>query len=122
MRSSLGTRMNAHSHERDIRIGKGAWILNACVAPELEDVLNVDSHFQGLDEFFAALEIHCLSECCGIHAFDFDGEAVRNAAMDFDHEMLLVRLSALETSLHDSSEGIIESSRLNHYLTRRAFL
>lgn len=75
-----------------------------------------------LSAIWQKLEQHCVADCCGFDAFDFNPEAIALAAAEMDlsnlHRSLnntILKIEALETT-------VIMSTRLNSLADKKTFL
>lgn len=62
-----------------------------------------------IESFFGWLQVHCISECCGIDAFSFEKEIIENAFIENGQESILFAF-----------QNIIEE--LNHFIGSEIFV
>jgi hypothetical protein len=80
------------NHAHDIDIGQDKWIIFGELNGLQNQAINIDSLIQPLNDLWQSLETRCVSECCGIDAFDFWSENVLNNTKHLDHGELLSKI------------------------------
>jgi hypothetical protein len=111
-------------HDKDIRIGEDAWIETGDI-PSGAPALEVDPMLRPIEAFVSAFETECVAGCCGICAYLFSPERVKQVvAIDFSHEReaLISRLSGIHAALSSSRSEVVVSSRMNQYFSKDTFI
>lgn len=85
-------------------------------------LIDVDYIVAKHDDFWTFLQIFCVPDCCGLDAFRFYPDDIKNAASHVDKELLKSDLSNLKTDLLSSDKEIIISSRLNNLVDKTVFI
>lgn len=67
---------------QDIPIGNSSFIDWVILDGRYDSAVPIDNLIPDADWFWSALEGHCVSDCCGIDAFDLTTEGIRWAAGD----------------------------------------
>jgi hypothetical protein len=86
------------------------------------DLIDVDYIVAKHDDFWTFLQIFCVPDCCGLDAFRFYPEDIKNAAIHVDKELLKSDLARLKNDLLSSDKEIIISSRLNNLVDKGVFI
>lgn len=114
--------MNARRHKNDIPIGESRWIEFIDLDGRYEEAIEIDPFLLELSAMWQNLEQHCVADCCGFDAFDFNPETIvlASAGMDLPnlHRSLndtILKIEALETT-------VIVSTRLNSLADKKTFL
>lgn len=68
--------------QSDIPIGDQATIPWVSIDQRYDTAVSIDQLLPDADWFWSSLEGHCVSDCCGIDAFDLSPEGIRWAAGD----------------------------------------
>ena len=64
-------------------------------------------------EFWQDLEKHCVAECCGIGAFDFSKENIKETIVFYNELDITNNLEELVTGINNSKTKTVSSSILN---------
>ena len=86
------------------------------------DKIDIDYIVAKHDDFWTFLEIFCVPECCGLDAFRFYPDDIKNVANHADKELLKKELSTLKNDLLDSDNNIVISLRLNNLIEKSVFI
>ena len=84
--------------------------------------VDVDQLIEPLTDFFKKLEISCMAECCGINAFSFYPNDIRNACEEFSPDDLLEKINLLIQEITKLDGQVIECGQLNQLLHANVFL
>src|SRR6478735_9591534 len=103
----------ADENKSNIHIGETERIHWVEFDNSTNDLIDVDYIIARQDDFWSFLQIFCIPECCGLDAFRFYPDDIKNAANHVDKELLKSDLSKLKIDLLSSDKDIIISSRLN---------
>lgn len=87
-----------------------------------KDFADVDYIIAKYPDFWAFLEINCVSGCCGLEAFRFYPDDIANASTHVDKESLKEDLVKLKLDLVKSDKDIISSSTLNYLVNKGVFI
>lgn len=112
----------ADENKSDIHIGETERINWVEFDTSSNDLFDVDYIIANHDDFWTFLQIFCVSDCCGLDAFRFYPDDIKNAASHVDKEVLSSDLSKLKFDLLNSDKDIIISSRLNNLVDRTVFI
>lgn len=104
-----------------ILLGEGKWIEHVDLTGRYESAVNIDLLVHGLESMWAALETECVAECCGLDAFDFSPESIKEAASKLDLRDTCVKLDSLQAQLSLLGADVLVSKRLNNYCDRIEF-
>lgn len=86
------------------------------------ELVDVDYIIAKHDSFWKALEIFCVAACCGLNAFRFYSDDIKNAAHHTDKELLKSDLSILKSNLISSEKAVVISSNLNNLVDKKVFI
>jgi Family of unknown function (DUF6331) len=109
-------------HKNDISIGRDRWIVFGNVDGLQARATNIDPLIQPLNDLWQALETQCVSECCGIDAFDFWREEVLKNTKHLDQNELLAKLYVARDEVLGVSAVALVSQRLNNYFLAATFI
>jgi hypothetical protein len=112
----------ADENKSDIHIGVTDRIHWIEFDTSSNDLFDVDYIVAKHDDFWRFLQIFCVPECCGLDAFRFYPDDIKNAADHVDKELFRSDFSKLKTDLLSSDKDIITSSRLNNLVDKNVFL
>ena len=112
----------ADENKSDIHIGETERIHWVEFDTSSNDLIDVDYIVAKHDDFWAYLQIFCVPDCCGLDAFRFYPEDIKNAASHVDKELLKSDLSKLKIDLLSSEKNIIISSKLNNLVDKTVFI
>ena len=109
-------------HEHDISIGKDQWIVFQDLNNDQENAVEIDAFMEALAPMWKALETQCVSECCGIDAYDLWEEEVLKNTAEFDHAELTEKLELLHDRIDGLKQEVLVSAMLNNYFFKTTFL
>ncbi|NOS91901.1 MAG: hypothetical protein HOP30_08260 [Cyclobacteriaceae bacterium] len=109
--------------DKGISIGEDKWI-TWIDFDEKDNVnlLDVDAFPVFTFDFWDKLEIHCLAECCGIHAYSFWEEDIKIALGKTDKAELVKCLILAKEEVARRGETIIISGKLNNLMHKQVFI
>ncbi len=108
-------------HLDDVSIGKEQWIPFVDVADRTDNAANIDFLIQPMEAFWRSLEVHCVSECCGINAHSFWPKDIWDAVRSCHDNALKAKLSNLRRHVDALSVDCVYSAILNQYFDRAMF-
>jgi hypothetical protein len=111
----------SEGHPDDVLIGDDEWIHFVDVAGRTEKATNLDAFIEPMESFWRALEMNCVSECCGINAHSFLPQDIWNAVRGCRDAALKTRLTKLQQHLHGLSGDCEYSIILNQHFDRTMF-
>ena len=110
-------------HREDISIGQDRWIDFVEIADQsYAQMVQIDEFIRRTEPFWTALEIECVAECCGIHAFSLWEEDLVNAQSKLDRQQLASTLAALHEFVRQNDADTFVSSRLNQIFHKQVLL
>jgi len=112
----------ADENKSNIHIGENERIHWVEFDTSSNDLIDVDYIIAKHDDFWSFLQIFCIPECCGLVAFRFYPDDIKNGANHVDKELLKIDLSKLKIDLLSSDKDIIISSRLNNLVDKTVFI
>ncbi len=112
----------AGENKSDIHIGETERIHWVEFDTSSNDLIDVDYIVAKHDDFWTFLQIFCVPDCCGLDAFRFYPDDIKNAAGHVDKVLLKSDLAKLKNDLLNSDKDIIISSRLNNLVDKAVFL
>ena len=112
----------ADENTSDIHIGVTERIHWVEFDTSSNDLFDVDYIIAKHDDFWTFLQIFCIPDCCGLDAFRFYPDHIKNAADHVDKELLKSDLAKLKTDLLNSDKDIVISSRLNNLVDKTVFI
>jgi len=112
----------ADENKCDIHIGETERIHWVEFDTSNNDLIDVDYIVAKHDDFWTFLQIFCVPDCCGLDAFRFYPEDIKNAVNHVDKEQLKRDLSTLKNHLLESDKDIVISSRLNNLINKTVFI
>ncbi len=80
---------------------------------------NLDKFLENNREFWSALETECVAECCGIDAYDFSEEAIKEIIESFDSNRILDDLNTAIQFIEVSKSEHMHSTIFNCYATKK---
>lgn len=119
LRAEATISSNRHN---DISIGDDQWITFIAVDGRQPRAVSIDYSLQSLEPFLAAMETHCVADCCGINAFSLWPKDILRARKTIDHETLASQLILLRRFIEESDSDIFVSKRLNSHFDREVLL
>lgn len=108
-------------HPDDVSIGNGEWIPFVDIVGRIENAANLDAFIRPMESFWRSLEVHCVSECCGINAHGFWPKDIWNAVRKCRDAALTAKLTALRKHVDGISADCVYSEILNQYFDRTMF-
>ena len=112
----------ADENKSDIHIGETERIHWVEFDTSSNDLIDVDYIVAKHDDFWTFLQIFCVPDCCGLDAFRFYPDDIKNAAGHINKVLLKSDLSKLKNDLLNSDKDIIISSRLNNLVDKAVFV
>ena len=86
-------------------------------------LLDLDPYIAPLNTFFNKLEVECVRECCGIHAFSFMPEDIQKALAGLSAETVITQLKAMQIAIEEQYWcKTLSSTILNNNFDRKVFL
>ncbi|WP_299312724.1 DUF6331 family protein [uncultured Aquimarina sp.] len=85
-------------------------------------VIYIDQFLENNKEFWQDLEIYCVAECCGIHAFDFSKENIKKTISFYNSKNILSDINEAIAFIEDNYSKLISSSILNHCVSKNKFI
>ena len=110
------------NNEDDISIGPEKWISWQEFDASSVDPIDIDELINPLMNFLKNMEIECVPECCGIHAFGFWEKDILNALKWSDQKDIRNEISASIEKLKVYSERVLVSSYLNQLIHQKTLL
>ena len=110
------------SHRHDIQIGEDAWIAHLDVSGREHTAVPIDDALHRASGLWNALETLCDAGCCGVDAFDFAPDSVRQAAATLDRRQLAAALHAMHQTIEALPVSVVVSQRLNFVGDKRTVL
>jgi hypothetical protein len=108
---------------RDISIGKDKVIKWIKFDPGNDnDILEIDELLRPTFDFWNRLETQCMATCCGIDAYTFGEEDIRNAIEGLDMTQLAVTLKYAKAEILQSNRTVVLSSKLNNLFHKHVFI
>ncbi|MDI9342736.1 MAG: DUF6331 family protein [Sediminibacterium sp.] len=105
----------------DIRIDENRWLkwieLDTSQASH-----NIDTLLEPTLPFWTLLETECVSECCGIDAFNFWPDTIKQAKAKLNDVTLIPKIETLKNELLTVTNNIIDSSFLNNLFDKAFFI
>jgi len=111
-----------NSHKNDIRIGDNEWIEFIELTSRYDQAYEIDALIASLSDLWKSLETLCLAECCGLDAFDFRPQAIRNATEGMESVFLETTLKNVIFDIEKLPAGVLVSKRLNNYIAKQTFI
>ncbi|WP_341224514.1 DUF6331 family protein [uncultured Arcticibacterium sp.] len=105
----------------NIHLGNENYIIWKDVDWASEPRLNIDKLIQPITPIFNGLESICMRMCCGIHAFDFTIENIKQLK-NLDYEFLKSELNRVIQEVEEINELAVSSSILNQSFEKTVFL
>ncbi len=112
----------ADENKSDIHIGETERIHWVEFDTSSNDLIDIDYIVAKHDDFWTFLQIFCVPDCCGLDAFRFYPDDIKNAVNHADKELLKSDLSTLKNDLLKSDKDIVISSRLNNLIDKTVFI
>lgn len=106
---------------RDISIGEFQSIKWIEFDNNSQDFFEIDEYLNPTWDFWTLLETECVSECCGIDAFNFWGEQINLVAVNFNKVQLITKLNTLLYKIQVDNHQLIISSKLNNLFEKSVF-
>jgi len=82
----------------------------------------VDTFLELDKDFWQELETECVAECCGIDAFDFSDNRIKEVVTFYDAEKIKENINKLIKELEYSSKAKVSSYILNASLSKVEFI
>lgn len=117
--------MDVYSHENDINLGSGQWLIQGKAFDQTLASAEMDQHLQPIWPFFAHLVVNCVAACCGIDAFDFSPAVITRALAQSsppDAQLWIDRLTQAQKAITIIPVAVVSSAKLNQYLRKEVFL
>ena len=110
-----------HQPENDIKLDNNQVIEWFDFNPESDKNVDITYLTTPLVKFFKTLETECLSECCGIDAFDFSEENIKQNLCKFDKDKLIQNLLTILNDLEFQDTISVSSTDLNQLFHKKTF-
>jgi hypothetical protein len=107
--------------DKNILIGNDKWIQWVEIDPE-ESQLRIDKEIESTRPFLQLLELHCIPGCCGIDAFDFRVEAIKNAQKSLDNPNFVSEFEKLRDKIQSTDHKTIGCYYLNSIIDKKVLL
>ncbi|MEW7293141.1 DUF6331 family protein [Aquimarina sp. 2304DJ70-9] len=89
---------------------------------KLKESFSADIYLELNKEFWQDLETHCVSECCGIDAFDFSKEEIEKTIPFYNKKEIIDNLDFLLEEIELSEYRYVSSSIFNEYSKKKMFV
>jgi hypothetical protein len=109
-------------HPGDILIGEDEWIRFIELDGDQARAENLDSWIFPLNPFLQFLVLECVPECCGIDAYRFMPQDIREAASRSELDDLESKLLTLHDQACSLDSKCVVSSVMNQYFNRQVFI
>ncbi len=109
-------------HEDDIYISEGKWIHWVDYDASVTDDYDIEDELKEMQPFWNNMMTECVSECCGIHAYDFTKGSVEKAVEKLNKHLVAKQLSKLRDIAANCNNNLISSRTLNHRLKKEVFI
>ena len=105
----------------NISIGENIWIEWIDFDYKNSNPKEIDEFLQPTMNFWAGLEIHCVAGCCGIDAFSFWSEDIKNSSNQFGQNYLIEELNVLKYKICHLDNDELMSNRMNNLFHKKVF-
>ena len=105
-----------------VLIGNDERIQFVDIAGRTENAASIDNFIGEMEPFWRALEVNCVSECCGIDAHSFLPQDIWNAVRSCRDVTLKSKLASLRQYVDGLQADCVRSAILNQYFDRTMFL
>lgn len=111
-------------NNNDILIGYNLWLAWIDITDKYYIAKNIDNLVETeiLKDFWMRLETECVAGCCGLDAFDFTPDAIREVTTYFETAKLREALVTLRDNVECMETQILSSNRLNNLFQRDFFV
>ncbi|MEZ5016698.1 MAG: DUF6331 family protein [Flavipsychrobacter sp.] len=109
-------------HKNDIYIADKEWIRWIDCADKADERLEIEQELKAMQPFWNNLMTKCDSECCGIQAYDFTTENIKEAINEIDKMKLVKQLVSLKEITQATTKAVVSSRILNHFILKSVFL
>ncbi|MEO1259317.1 MAG: DUF6331 family protein [Bacteroidota bacterium] len=90
--------------------------------PHKVDLKNIDELLLPIADFYKKLEVNCVVQCCGIDAFSFEKEAIKDALINENKNLIKKELVLLRGRLSILDHEAIVSDKLNQLMHKENFI
>jgi Family of unknown function (DUF6331) len=109
-------------NKNDINIAENLWIDWIEFDYKKSNPKDIDDLLEPTIKLWNRLEVHCIAECCGIHAFSFRREDIKNAVADLDQVYYIDEFKTLKFKISNLDTYELMSSRINNLFHKNVFL
>jgi hypothetical protein len=109
-------------HPYDMQIGPNAWIRYVEHPAALQNSAEIDVVLEPIENFWRALEVHCVAGCCGTNAHSFLPKDIWNACRAYEKNDLDKQLANARTHVAGLETECVFSMILNQGFVREVFL
>lgn len=83
---------------------------------------NADVYLSKNKRFWKNLQLYCVIDCCGIHAFDFSKESIENASLFFNKKEIVTNIKELIRDLKSTELKYANSDIFNERMETKTFV
>ncbi len=109
-------------HKDDISIAENLWIDWIEFDYKNSNPKDIDEFLLPTMNFWVGLEVHCVAECCGLDAFSFWREDIKNAVQNLNQNYILDELKTLKSQIDSLNTDELMSIRMNNLFHKNVFL
>lgn len=109
-------------NKNDISISENLWIDWIEFDYRASNPKDIDDFLEPTMKLWNRLEVHCVAGCCGIDAFSFWREDIKNAVADLDQAYFIDELDKLKSKISNLDTEELKSSRINNLFHKNVFL
>ncbi|MCR6639851.1 MAG: DUF6331 family protein [Sporocytophaga sp.] len=108
---------------KGIRIGENKWINWVNNNPSNNsEIIEIDELLISTYDFWTGLETQCVAECCGLDAFSFWEDDIKEAISSIDKTQLIIDLKNVKAELIKTNKTIVSSDKLNNLMDKGVFI
>ena len=108
---------------KGISIGDNKWIKWGNFNPSNNsEIIEIDELLKPTYDFWTGLETQCVAECCGIDAFSFWEDDIKEAISGIDKTQLIIDLKNVKAQLIKTNMKIVSSYKLNNLMDKGVFI
>ena len=108
---------------KGISIGKNRWIKWVNIDPlNNNELIEIDDILKPTYDFWDGLETQCVAGCCGLDAFSFWEDDIKNSINYIDKTQLISDFKNVKAELIKTNKTVVSSDRLNNSMQKKVFI
>lgn len=86
------------------------------------ELIEIDDILKPTYDFWDGLETQCVAGCCGLDAFSFWEDDIKNSINNIDKTQLISDFKNVKAELINTNKAVVSSGRLNNLMYTKVFI